>query len=155
VALLISSITWDLLSESTTLTAAHTTSHGLQDPETGVYLGRLSYWTDHIDACRALIHFVRTNYPHVNLLWRSPTTQQIHIVKEKTARRCRYMSNSRVLQLFQLQQSIMNGLNVPFVDIFSPTYLSGHWHKPGDGPHFLEKFNRFILNQLYLATIPE
>jgi lysophospholipase L1-like esterase len=61
----------------------------------------------------------------------------------------RYASNSRVKYLHEEQMKIMKELNVPVLDLFEATYLSGDQHPVSDGVHYRVPFNKLILSYFY------
>jgi hypothetical protein len=147
-ALLVGSSIWDVLSSK--MDNAKT----LADSQS-------TDFEDHLKACKHFITSVRQRYRNVDLLWKSPTAMHIHVVlgdpsesannEDRTAllNRVRYMSSSRMTQLYRLQQQVMLELKVPFLDIYGATYLSAAWTFPGDGRHYLPELNKHLLEWYY------
>jgi hypothetical protein len=110
---------------------------------------------DHLEACRQLLESVRKKYPHVAIFWKSPSASHIQRVAGSCFNRkacndgVRYMSNSRALYLYHEQKKIVQEMGIPFIDLFQAYYLSGDWTVLGDGRHYVDEFNRRVLNWFY------
>jgi hypothetical protein len=61
----------------------------------------------------------------------------------------RYTSNSRAKYVCEEQMKIMKELNVPVLDIFEATYLSGDQHPARDAVHYQRAFNKLISGYFY------
>ena len=142
IALIIGSCLWDILDSQDTL----------QGQEYG----------DHAQACRDLIRRIRTTYPNITIVWKSPMAVHCHwvnldrLVDATTGMpslfgidRLRYMSASRSRYLYELQRSIMKEMDVPMLDLYEATYLSADLLYPSDGRHYRPEFNRLMLSWFY------
>jgi len=63
----------------------------------------------------------------------------------------KYVTSSRAehLNLHQKQKILMKELNVTYLDLYETTYLSAHKTLPNDGIHYLNSWNRDILDWFY------
>ena len=59
------------------------------------------------------------------------------------------MSTSRSTTIYELQKKIMLEMQVPLLDVYEATLLSGDWHFPTDGRHFRPEFNEMTFNWFY------
>ena len=112
-------------------------------------------FADHAEACRQLIHAIRTHYPKVPIFWRTASGMHTHHVnpacyqRELCWKRILYMSTSRVQQVYRVQQAVMKELNVTMIDLTDAYFLSAADTVPGDGRHYTEEFNHFVHNWLF------
>ena len=137
-ALVVGSSTWDVLNNS---------------------VDQWMDWKDHADSLRHLVQSIRSEYPNVELMWKSATA--IHIcnpnVEEMALRdrywgveRVRYMSESRSYDIDQVQKKVMAELQVPVLDVYEATYLAADWSKdPSDARHYYPELNLRMLNWFY------
>eukprot|EP00797_Seminavis_robusta_P028915 Sro570_g168580.1 n/a (261) ;mRNA; r:50132-50914 len=146
-ALLLGSSIWDVLASNTDKAQNNQNNNLLFTKNQPVF-------QDHLTACRQFIGTVRQEYPHVQVLWKSPSAMHVHVVvanNNDTAlqNRVRYMSSSRMAHLYRLQRQLMQELQVPFLDIYEATYLSADWTFPGDGRHYLPELHKHMLKWFY------
>jgi hypothetical protein len=116
-------------------------------------------WEDHVEACRILIEGIRSEYPNVDVLWKSATA--LHICNPDVeagalksylwgVQRVRYMSESRSYDIDQVQKKLMAELQVPVLDVYEATYLAADWTlKPEDAKHYGPELNKLMLNWFY------
>ena len=164
-ALILGSAIWDVLASSRTEKESNPDDSNpqqrrrqhryLQSSTTNIIL------EDHLQACRHFITSLRQKYPNVVLYWKSPSAMHIHVVDSTTtaqnqnhisaADRVRYMSTSRMEELYHLQKKLMSKeeLNVPVLDIYEATYLSASWTFPGDGRHYRPELHRHMIHWFY------
>ena len=62
------------------------------------------------------------------------------------------MSSSRSHVLHQIQKSITQKLNVPYLDIYDSSYISADWHYPTDGRHYRPEINQYWFTSFYRDT---
>ena len=141
-ALIVGSCLWDILDAQDTLQGTN--------------------FDDHVGACREYIARLRRLYPGVTIVWKSPMAVHLHYVDLERVRkhdvstatlfgldRIRYMSRSRSRYIYERQKSLMQQLDVPFLDLYEATFLSADWLYPGDGRHYRPDFNRMMLSWFY------
>ena len=112
---------------------------------------------NHLTACRLLIKKVKTKYPHVDVLWKSPTAFHVQSLdtecytnNQKCVTRTRYMSSSLAKDLYERQKSLVEGqLGIPFLDLYDATYLSASWLMEKDGRHYRTWLNKLLLGHYY------
>ena len=160
-ALILGSSIWDVLASRQEVTT--TPRHLLQNTSTPENM-----FQDHLNACRHFITTIREEYPNLHVLWKSPSAMHIHVVDpdnpvnhatkngntglpavSSLLQRVRYMSSSRMFQLYRLQRQLMQELEVPFLDIYEATYLSASWTLSGDGRHYSPALHRHVLDWFY------
>ncbi|KAL3914370.1 MAG: hypothetical protein SGILL_006127 [Bacillariaceae sp.] len=127
---------------------------------------------EHLQACRLLVEYIRKAYPSVAVFWRLPTAMLVHQANPDSCfslansqkkgttsmfnNPCvdilRYASTSRIEDLYMKQSQLMlEELNVPVIDLYELSYLTGHALRSGDALHYSIDWNRNILAQyLYL-----
>jgi hypothetical protein len=59
------------------------------------------------------------------------------------------MSSSNVYHLYVRQKALMNELEIPFIDLYEATYLSGNWMMDGDGRHYRRWLNEEMFSWSY------
>jgi hypothetical protein len=114
------------------------------------------YFTDHLNATRQLVETIRQLYPTVTLFWKAPSAVHPHRIPlnrcyrdPKCGSRVRYMSNSRMNNLYQRQMLLMDELRVPILDVFEGSYLSADWTLEDDGRHYHLPYNKEVLSWFY------
>jgi hypothetical protein len=108
----------------------------------------------HAAACRSFVTRFRTEYPGVDLYWKSPSALHFHtlpILRDNRnvllAERARYMSNALTYHMYQLQKALMKELDVPFLDLYEAYYLSAPWSlTPTDARHFQDEISEVLLS---------
>ena len=135
VALILGSSMWDILQPD-----------NIQGP----------YFTNHLNASRQLVETIRQRFPAVTLFWKAPSAVHPHRIplsrcyrNPKCGSRVRYMSNSRIYNLYQQQMRLMDELRVPVLDVFEGSYLSADWTLEGDGRHYHLPYNKEVLSWFY------
>jgi len=116
-------------------------------------------WYDHAYSLRYLIQSIRSEYPNIEVMWKSATA--IHIcnpnVEEMALKnhewgveRVRYMSESRSYDIDQVQKKVMAELQVPVLDVYEATYLAADWGRDKfDARHYSSAMNKMMLNWFY------
>lgn len=130
-------------------------------------------YNDHQQACRNYIREIRTRYPDVTILWKSPTAVHIHVVDLERLvvskigeaalfgmERIRYMSATRSKHLYRAQKRIIEEEcadmeDVVFLDLYEASYLSADWLFPSDGRHYRPDWNRLMLQGFYPSFLEE
>lgn len=142
---ILGSSTWDILADS---------------------LGQGVDFANHGRAVRMLLTRVRRRLEKLKGLsdapvvaWKSATAVHAHVVVDKRTtyfgapakalQRIKYMSTSRSTAIYQLQKNIMQEMQVPVLDVYEASLLSGDWHFPTDGRHFRPEFNERTFNWFY------
>ena len=137
-AVLVGSSTWDILNNE---------------------VNQWTDWEDHAEACRILIQGIRSEYPNVDVLWKSATA--LHITNPDVdaialkdffwgVEQFRYMSESRSYDIDQVQKKLMAELQVPVLDVYEATYLAADWSRtPSDARHYGPELNLRMLNWFY------
>lgn len=137
-AILVGSSTWDILNNE---------------------VDQWTDWEDHLEACRILIQSIRSEYPNVDVLWKSATA--LHICNPDVedlaledyywgVQQVRYMSESRSYDIDQVQKKLMAELQVPVLDVYEATYLAADWSRsPTDARHYGPALNLKMLNWFY------
>jgi hypothetical protein len=108
----------------------------------------------HIAACRSFVTHFRTEYPGVDLYWKSPSALHFHKLPNLRAdpnaslkERAKYMSQALPYHMYLLQKALMEELDVPFLDLYEAYYLSGPWSRtPKDGRHFKDEISALLLS---------
>jgi hypothetical protein len=108
----------------------------------------------HVAACRSFVTRFRTEYPGVDLYWKSPSALHFHklpILRTKRSpllkERVRYMSQALPYHMYQVQETLMKELNVPFLDLYEAYYLSGPWSRTQhDARHFKDEISALLLS---------
>jgi hypothetical protein len=107
----------------------------------------------HVAACRSFVTRFRTEYPGVDLYWKSPSALHFHNLpnlrtmrKPLLKERVRYMSQALPYNMYQLQKVLMKELNVPFLDLYEAYYLSGPWSRRRDARHFKDEISALMLS---------
>jgi len=123
------------------------------------FLAQGSNFTDHFEACRQLILWIQSTYPGMNIYWRLPTTLHTHRVQcflaskiDACYRRTMYESRTRVNYLYDGQKTLMQDMNVSYLDFFEASHLSAHDTVVNDGAHFSFEFNQHLLNHFYPSS---
>jgi len=142
--LLLGSSAWDLLSNQ---------------PERG------PGFADHLLSIERLIDAIRKEIPRIlkqhnvalDVAWKSPTAFHVNAIETRQegeisrkrvfTERIKYMSEGRSRKLYEEQLSLMKRLQVPFIDLYNSSFLSGNWHHPKDGRHYVP-----ILNHMWINT---
>ena len=81
---------------------------------------------------------------HFDIYWKLPTALHVHIVPDKAKHIARYMSTSRIHELYLLQKRLMGELDIPMMDYYLASYVSCSWLMPQDGRHYVPEFNKEI-----------
>lgn len=148
--LLVSSHTWDLLQPSVR-----------------------NGFDDHGAAIHMFLDRVNQLYPHVKVIWKSPTALHIHVPMLRVQRgettelyksydrygkfleRLKYMSASRSYQLYLFQRQIMKDRGIPFLDVYQASYLSADHTQIGDGRHYMPNLNSLTVNWFVSESMVE
>jgi hypothetical protein len=77
-----------------------------------------------------------------------PHAQREVLQNGKCQERTKYMSTSNVYHLYVRQKALMNELEIPFIDLYEATYLSGNW-MTGDGRHYRRWLNQAMFSWSY------
>lgn len=155
-ALLLGSAVWDVLTP---------------DQVSG---GEIKTWDDHGQAWHELISYIRTTYPKVTIMWKSPTALHVHVPmiqihqgavnelerhfgKRNFYQRLLYMSASRSWELYQLQKKWCQEENIQWLDVYAATYLAADETEIGDGRHFSSRLNtrmvHWFVNESHVETL--
>jgi hypothetical protein len=77
----------------------------------------------HAAACRSFVTRFRSEFPGVDLYWKSPSALHFHKLRMLRVdhdvllhERARFMSQALPYQVYRLQKALMNELGVPFLD---------------------------------------
>jgi len=134
-AIIIGSATWEILSN--------------KGPLPG------HYFKNSLQMYYDLVNGVRSRYPTAVIYWKSPQAFHHTALTDQCDQnpgckaRTRYASPSNFEYLYKEQKRIMKELNVKFLDVYEASYLSEPWHIEGDGGHFRDWFNMYLLDSFY------
>jgi len=153
--------TEELLSVATTNTTTTTTTT-TNHPRLALVLGSAMHdliassslgLDDHLQAVETYVRTVQDLYPMVDVYWKLPTyvhTENVNVYGQRQGiDQCKYMSVSRMEYLYQQQKAIMQSWNIPVIDTYRATMVSGHLTWPHDARHFLFDLEFPLLQQFY------
>jgi hypothetical protein len=120
IALITGSAVWDLLAFSNVFT-------GALRPD----------MIEHLDTVREFITAIRTNYPQMDIYWKSPSAVHLHR-RDAHLRTNPLHSYTAASKLNVAQKELMKELGVPFLDLYEAYYLSASWTKHNDTMHYAE-----------------
>ena len=106
-------------------------------------------FADHLNAVRTLIKTAQ-ELTNAKIYWKSNTAMQIHwVVHPARPQRVKYLSNSRAKMLHDGQMSSMKELGIPVLDMFDLSYDHADMLQTGDGRHYLNEFNDYLMDYFY------
>jgi hypothetical protein len=108
----------------------------------------------HQAACRSFVTRFRSEFPGVDLYWKSPSALHFHKLRilrkdpdSLLRERARYMSQALPYQMHLLQKALMKELGVPFLDLYEAYYLSGPWTRTRwDARHYRDEISALLLS---------
>ena len=114
-------------------------------------------YQNHLETITKFIEQVRIetklqNSDHFDLYWKLPTALHVHVVPKKAGQIARYMSTSRIQQLYLFQKRLMGELEMPTMDYYLASYVSCSWLEPRDGRHYVPEFNKAISNMFFFGN---
>jgi hypothetical protein len=114
-------------------------------------------YQNHLETIRKFIEQVKIdtksqNSDHFDFYWKLPTALHVHVVRRKAGRIARYMSTSRIQQLYLFQKRLMGELELPMMDYYLASYVSCSWLEPRDGRHYVPEFNKAISNIFFFGN---
>lgn len=108
---------------------------------------------DHLRAVTLYIQAIKTEFPGLQLYWKSMTALHVHellnVQDGMQIERVLYLSESRSKKLYELQVELMKKLEVSVLNVYPLSYLSADMLYPGDGRHYGEAFNEACVKAFY------
>jgi hypothetical protein len=124
-----------------------------------------SDFRDHIAAIRSFVLSMQSQYPNLDLIWKSPSAVLLHrrgslndlLNNSQWMQNSRYMSDAIPRQLYAVQKDLIEELKIPLLDLWEAYYLSGPWTIPGDGRHYQDDISFLLLSYYWpgLTVKPE
>lgn len=107
--------------------------------------------TKHLDAISEYITTIRTQYPSLDIYWKSPSPMHLHRRGRPPFSMTSYITAKN---LYVGQKKLMKELNVPFLDLYNAYFLSAAWTAPGDTIHFAKStLSTFLVSYFWPGLI--
>jgi hypothetical protein len=103
---------------------------------------------EHLNTVREYITAIRTNYPKVDIYWKSPSALHLHS-RDVTLWNNPLNSYHTASNLDIAQKKLMKELEVPYLDLYNAYFLSAAWNKYNDTMHYSESTLPSLLVSYY------